>query len=104
MRTLLRLLVGVLKPLLVLYLARSRDNAPDESGRLVVQDTQGREVKPNDLPQGTGMLDWAIVGSEHIPRRAQELHELGRQAGAAGDYDRALHLFAQAHEEAPEWP
>jgi tetratricopeptide (TPR) repeat protein len=95
--------VSVLTVFILLFLARSRGKAKDESSRLVVYDSQGRELGPNDIA-GTGTVNWAVVGSEHVSRRAEELHELGRQAGAAGDHDRALHLFAQAHEEAPEWP
>jgi len=103
MKILLLMSVSVLAVLIVLFCARSRSKAKDESSRLVVWDSQGRELGPNDFAV-TGSFNWAVVGSEHVSRRAEELHELGRQAGAVGDHDRALRLFAQAHEEAPEWP
>ena len=106
MKVVLFMSVTVLAVLILLFLARWRGKAKDESYRLVVSDPQGRELGPSDVARltGTGTLNWAVVGSEHVSRRAEELHELGRQAGEAGDHDRALHLFAQAHEEAPEWP
>jgi 8-oxo-dGTP pyrophosphatase MutT (NUDIX family) len=39
-----------------------------------------------------------------VPEAARRLHEQGRMAGAHGDQDRALELFAQAHALAPDWP
>jgi len=76
----------------------------DESNRLMLQDDKGQELKLADLAGFTGTVHWAIVGSEHVSHRAQKLQALGQQAGAAGDHARALSLFSQAHEEAPEWP
>src|SRR5271165_7174046 len=81
MKILLTMSVSVLAVLILLFLARSRDKGKDESSRLVVHGSQGRELKPSDLDGLTGTVKWAIVGSEHISRRAEELHELGRQAG-----------------------
>src|SRR5271157_3855476 len=92
------------KPLFQCIQCNTEFPPAEARSRLVVSDSQGRELGPNDLAGVTGALNWTVVGSEHVSRQAEELHELGRQAGAAGDHDRALHLFAEAHEEAPEWP
>jgi tetratricopeptide (TPR) repeat protein len=39
-----------------------------------------------------------------ISDEAKALHQEGRKAGAAGDTARALELFVQAHQLAPQWP
>src|SRR5262249_36254327 len=39
-----------------------------------------------------------------VPEKAQELHRQGREAGGSGDYDKALALFTQARQLAPNWP
>jgi tetratricopeptide (TPR) repeat protein len=75
-----------------------------KADRLVFRDAHGRELTFKDLAGVTGHIDWSIVGSEKVPQRARELHELGRRAGEVGDYDKALVLFKQARQEAPQWP
>lgn len=77
---------------------------PVGADRLVFRDAQGRELTVKDIAGVTGHINWSIVGCENVPQRARELHESGRRAGQAGDYDRALVLFTQARHEAPQWP
>jgi tetratricopeptide (TPR) repeat protein len=35
---------------------------------------------------------------------AQQLHQQGRKAGEAGNYQEAIELFEQAHQADPQWP
>jgi 8-oxo-dGTP pyrophosphatase MutT (NUDIX family) len=51
-----------------------------------------------------GKRTWEVMGPEEAPEAARQLHEQGREAGAHGDQDGALELFAQAHALAPDWP
>jgi tetratricopeptide (TPR) repeat protein len=76
----------------------------EAASHIVFRDAQGRELKEADLAGVTGNVKWEDIGSGNIPTKAEELHQQGRQAGAAGDYDKALLLLAQAHEAAPDWP
>jgi tetratricopeptide (TPR) repeat protein len=39
-----------------------------------------------------------------VPEEALSLHQAGREAGAAGDYENAFALFSQAAALAPGWP
>jgi tetratricopeptide (TPR) repeat protein len=72
--------------------------------RLVFRDTAGRELTVGDLKGFTGDLRWEIIGAEDVPERARQLHQEARNAGAAGDYARALDLLDQARDLAPRWP
>jgi tetratricopeptide (TPR) repeat protein len=72
--------------------------------QLVFRNAQGRELKAKDLAGVTGIINWSIVGAGNVPQHARELHDLGQQEGSAGHYDKALLLFAQAQQEAPQWP
>jgi tetratricopeptide (TPR) repeat protein len=72
--------------------------------QLVFRNAQGRELKAKDLAGVTGIVNWSMVGADNVPQHARELHDLGQQEGSAGYYDKALLLFAQAQQEAPQWP
>ena len=39
-----------------------------------------------------------------VPAEAEVLHQQGRRAGAAGEYDKALALLQRASSLAPNWP
>ena len=90
--------------LLCCYFAYRYRRSSQPSDQLVLQDDRGRELTMDDLDGFTGTVNWKIVGGDHVSPRAQELHDLGRQAGGSGDYQRALALFAQSRKEAPDWP
>jgi len=74
------------------------------SARIVFRDEKGRELREADLAGLSGSFKWEVVGPETVPAKADELHGQGRNAGAAGEYDKALALFDRAHKEAPDWP
>jgi hypothetical protein len=74
------------------------------ASRVVFRDAKGRELTEADLAGLTGSFGWEVVGGDGVPAKAQELHRRGREAGAKGDHDGALELFAQARTEAPRWP
>jgi tetratricopeptide (TPR) repeat protein len=76
----------------------------DAASRVVFRDAKGRELTEADLAGSSGSFTWEVVGPRTIPPRAKELHGQGREAGSAGDHDKALALFDQAHQEAPDWP
>lgn len=72
--------------------------------KIVFRDARGRELSWNDLKHADGRVQWEVIGSEQIDPRAAQLHQQGRQAGARGEHQRALQLFAEASSIAPEWP
>jgi len=76
----------------------------DKSARIVFRDEKGRELREADLAGLSGSFKWEVVGPETVPAKAEGLHSQGRKAGTAGDHDKALALFDQAHKEAPDWP
>jgi tetratricopeptide (TPR) repeat protein len=57
-----------------------------------------------DLRGATGTYRWEVVGNWEVPVEAESLHEQARQAGAAGDYTKALALLRRASVLAPGWP
>ena len=50
-----------------------------------------------------GKFHYELVSDDEIPAESQDLWEKGRIAGQQEDFDRALKLFEQAHQSAPEW-
>jgi tetratricopeptide (TPR) repeat protein len=72
--------------------------------KIVFRDEHGRELSLSDLDEATGNVEWELVGAGYVPDEAQELHQLGRAAGANGDFRKALPLLEQAHRVAPDWP
>lgn len=79
-------------------------SAEPPAAKVVFRDAKGRELTETDLAGVTGRVKWEIVGGENIPVKAQDLHRQGREAGGKGDHDKALALFTQARQEAPNWP
>jgi tetratricopeptide (TPR) repeat protein len=73
--------------------------------RIVVQDETGRTLTSDELGAVRGKVQWEVRGRE-FPRtaEAETLHQQGRNAGEAGDYDRAILLFTHASELSPSWP
>jgi hypothetical protein len=57
-----------------------------------------------DLCGVTGTFRWEIVGKTGVSAEAESLHQQGRQAGAARDYNKALGLLGRASVLAPRWP
>jgi len=57
-----------------------------------------------DLREATGTFRWEVVGKWEVPVEAESLHEQARQAGAKGDYTKALALLRRASVLAPGWP
>jgi hypothetical protein len=104
----MRIVVGVFAALVLMlvvtYIIRSRKIATRQPYRLVLSDEKGQELTPDDLADLTGTFNWSIVGGEQVSEQARGLLEQGRRAGASGKSEEALRLFAQAHEDAPEWP
>lgn len=72
--------------------------------RIVFQDASGRILTADDIAGVSGTVNWQVVGGEHVPAQARELHRLGCEAGGRSEYDQAMELFAQAEALAPNWP
>ncbi len=72
--------------------------------QVVFRDSAGRELTLGDLGTATGVVRWEIPGRRNVSEEAQRLHQLGREAGATGDFENALALFSRAAALAPEWP
>ena len=72
--------------------------------RIVFTTEDGQEVSPENLTTIDGKFHYQLVSDQEIPAEAQDYHRKGRVAGQDQKFDRALELFAQAHELAPDWP
>ena len=71
---------------------------------IVFRSADGRTLTFDDLEKASGPIKYEILGDEDVPAEARSLHERGRQAGGAGDYDKAVALLTQASKLAPRWP
>ncbi len=83
---------------------RSRNEAPSTEPRIVLRDSEGRELTAADLREVQGPVPFELVGGTSVPAEAKRLHQRAREAGARGDYAEALGLLRSAQELAPEWP
>jgi tetratricopeptide (TPR) repeat protein len=63
----------------------------------------GQTITLDEL-DGDGTVDWKLIGGEDIPDQAVVEHNLGREAGARGDYAVASAHFDKASALAPGWP
>lgn len=75
-----------------------------ESPVVVFRSADGRTLTMDDLRGLTGTFQYEIVGKANVPAEAESLHNQARQAGGAGDYEKAIGLLEQASTLAPEWP
>jgi tetratricopeptide (TPR) repeat protein len=71
---------------------------------IIFRSADGRTLTMEDLRGVTGTFRCEAVGKTGVPAEAESLHEQGRQAGAAGDYNKALTLLQRASNLAPRWP
>ena len=85
------------------FVTRTFRRSHREPIALTLTDDQGHEMKPDDLADYTGTVNWSIADPKNIPEAARELLNRGREAGAAENYQEALRLFAQAAQIAPGW-
>ena len=67
-----------------------------EATVIIFRSADGRILTMENLRGVTGTFRWEVVGKTGVPAEAESLHEQGRQAGAAGDYNRALTLLQRA--------
>jgi hypothetical protein len=72
--------------------------------RIVFRDASGRVLTERDLKGAGGPVRWEIIGGDAVPPEAARLHARARDAGANGDYFRALDLLDEAQALAPAWP
>jgi tetratricopeptide (TPR) repeat protein len=72
--------------------------------RIVFHDEQGNPVSRDELSGMSGQVGYQIVSDRALDPQAQKLHEQGRAAGEAGDYDKAIELLAEASMLDPQWP
>lgn len=100
-----RLLVIEIAMLALLVLScRSKVDAPQVGHRIVIRDSEGRELSDDDLRKVSGKVPFELVGSNDVSTEAKQLHQRARSAGAQGNYEEALKLLAQARIAAPAWP
>jgi tetratricopeptide (TPR) repeat protein len=83
---------------------RAQPGKTSNNNIIIFRDADGRALTMKDLHGATGTFRYEIVGNRDVPAKAQLLHQQGRQAGAKGDYSKALALLEQASELAPQWP
>jgi tetratricopeptide (TPR) repeat protein len=76
---------------------------PTGSG-VVFTHADGRELTLNDLKRAEGQPRSETIVPKEVPREAEELHGLARQAGGKDEFDKAIELLERAHKLAPAWP
>ena len=82
-----------------------QQGSPERPGdRVLFRDAGGRELILDDLKGVSGKVNYELIGTQDIPDRAHQLHQMARQAGGKGDYPRTLELLRQAHDLASLWP
>ena len=77
---------------------------PQEDTVIIFQARDGRTLTLADLRGLDGTFQYQLIGSGNVPAEAQALHMQARQAGASGDYQRAITLLERASHLAPAWP
>ncbi|MFD0727164.1 tetratricopeptide repeat protein [Lysobacter brunescens] len=77
---------------------------PKENTVVIFRTPDGQVLTLADLRGLDGTFQYQLIGSDNVPAEAESLHRQARQAGAAGDYPRAITLLQQAAELAPAWP
>jgi len=75
-----------------------------EANMIIFRDGDGRTLTMEDLREATGTFRWEVIGGTAVPAGAELLHQQGREAGAAGNYKKALVLLERASKLAPRWP
>lgn len=71
---------------------------------VVLRDSDGRTLLPEELPGRTDRCTWQIRDARPAHPEAQRLHDEGRAAGENGDRDTAIALFTKAADLDPSWP
>ena len=84
--------------------SKPTDKSTKPTPTVVFKDEQGRKLQANSLPKDGTKIQWTVEGLDDVPPAAKQLHDQARRIGAAGQYDRALELLAEASKLAPEWP
>lgn len=72
-----------------------------DSADVIYTNKKGKKLTRQDLEELTltpNSGDW------EVSQQALQLHQEGRQLGAAGQYGKAIAKLQEAAEEAPEWP
>jgi tetratricopeptide (TPR) repeat protein len=95
--------IAVIVVLALYFAIRFASRPRSEDADIVITDEKGRQMTPDDLANFTGTLNWSIEDKKDIPEKAQNLLNLGREAGAAGNYDEAVRVLEQAAAAAPGW-
>lgn len=78
--------------------------ATETKSHVVFRAEDGRELTTDDLANTSGTFEYESMSTDHIPDKANELHQKARRLGAAGKYEQAIELLSQAHLLAPDWP
>jgi len=81
-----------------------KDSPPRETAAVVFRAADGRTLTMADLRGLSGTFQYEILGKSNVPAEAESLHKQARQAGGAGDYQKAITLLERASSLAPAWP
>ncbi|MEH6422234.1 tetratricopeptide repeat protein [Pseudomonas sp. CGJS7] len=83
----------------------SATQAPSSPSPVVIfRGADGRALTLDDLQGFSGSFSYEIVGKSNVSAEAELLHKQAREAGVAGDAAKAMALFDQASNLAPQWP
>ena len=66
--------------------------------RLVIYGRGGTQISWEQFQDYTGPIRWQLVGNAEVSDNARDLLRRGRQAGSKGQYEAAIELFTDAHQ------
>jgi tetratricopeptide (TPR) repeat protein len=95
MKQVICLFMGILTYLFSLGCSR------ESTDQVVYTNKQGEQS--TDITKQDGKVSYQVLGGKSIPAKAKQLHEQGREKGAAGDYVAAIRLLNEAAALAPDW-
>lgn len=78
-------------------------NKSNTMNNIIFKDKNGNTISTADLENVTGEVRYEILGDRPIDLRANQLHQEGRELGAAGKYERAILKLNEAIRIEPEW-
>lgn len=82
---------------------RSNEKRAPASGVTVIA-ADGRTMAMDEASKESGTARYEIEADYAVPPEAEALHQQAREAGAAGQYPKAIELLDQAAKLAPKWP
>ncbi len=85
--------------LVLVFLISSQSNAND----IIFKDANGKVLNKSDLNGYSGTATWEILSAKSVNQVAINYHNLGREHGQKGDYEKSLEFLQKAIKSDPQW-